>query len=479
MTAYMTVSQLLRILRARLGLVLVTFIGVLAVSIAAAWYAPKRFEATAVVLVDFKEPISGEELSPFGLDDYLTTQLDIIHSRRVALEVVEALQPDAADSTKAELIDAMRQGLSAERSSRGSRLIEITYRADDPQTAAQYANAFAEAYRQTAIEVSVEPATRTAEWLEKQMSGLLAKRQEAQHKLTAYQQEQGILATTEHMDIETERLMSLTQELIAAQARTQTAESRLREMRSLKATDRLPGLVPQLMASTQQFLDDHNQTQEAESQIHSVTDRPDVNPASTDLSRKLLPSSLEMKELRERLVLWEARLKEISEAHPDYKRIRAEVQALRQDLQGEVDGLFMTLERDVAVARAQEDAVKASLAEQRRKILQLQRARDQIPALLNEVQAAQKAYESIRTRYDDYRTQSQANITNVSILTPAFPPESPLNPPTRLVLLASVFVGLFSGAGAALLVEIVDRRIRSKDDVTDRLGMPLLLELRP
>lgn len=475
----MTVLQFLRILRARLRLVFLTFISVIAVSLAAAWYAPKFFEATAVVLVDFKEPISGEELSPFGLDDYLTTQLDLIQSRRVALEVLKALQPDTGGTIEAKRVVALQKRLSAKLSNRGSRVIDITYRAEDPETAAQYANDFAEAYRQTALELSVEPATRTAEWLEKQMADLLSKRQEAQRRLTAYQQERGILATDERVDIETNRLTTLTQELITAQARTQAAESRLREMRDLQARDRLPGLVPQLLASTQRFLDDRSQIQEAEGQVHAMMGRPELHPGSEDLTRKLLPSNLQIRELRERLILWETRLKEISKEHPDYKRILAEVQTLRQDLQTEVDGLFMTLERDVAVARAREDAVRASLAEQRNKILQLQRARDQIPALLNEVQAAQKAYDSVRARYDEYRMQSQANVTNVSVLSPAFSPEAPINPPILLVLIASMVVGIVLGMGAALLAEILGRRIHSKDDIIDYLGVPLLLELRP
>lgn len=475
----MTILQLLYILRARSILIFLVFAGVIAASVAATWHAPKLFEATAAVLVDFKEPISGEQLSPFGLDDYLTTQLDIIQSRRVALEVLRTLESDTAHTADTQRMATLKKRLSAKLSNRGSRVIDITYRAEEPEIAAQYANAFAEAYRQTALDLSVEPATRTADWLHEQMQELLSKRQEAQHKLTAYQQEKGILATDERVDIETNRLTTLTQELLAAQTRTQAAESRLQEMRELQAQDRLPGLVPQLLASSQRFLDDHSQIQEAENQVHALTNRPDLHPGSADLTRKLLPANLEVRELRERLMLWETRLKEISEAHPDYKRILAEVQTLRQDLQTEVDGLFMTLERDVAVARARENAVKTSLADQREKILQLQRSRDQIPALLNEVEASQKAYDSARARYDEYRMQSQANVTNVSVLSPAFSPRSPLNPPLLLVLIVSVAVGAILGMGAALLAEIVDRRVHGKDDLSNHLRLPFLVELRP
>jgi uncharacterized protein involved in exopolysaccharide biosynthesis len=130
------------------------------------------------VLVDFKEPISGEELDPLGLDDYLTTQLDIIQSRRVALEALKEQQPGMDDACRATRLVAVQKQLSAELSNRGSCLIDITHRAEEPETAAQYANAFAEAYRRTALELSVEPAARTAEWLEKQMAELLSKRQE-------------------------------------------------------------------------------------------------------------------------------------------------------------------------------------------------------------------------------------------------------------------------------------------------------------
>jgi capsular polysaccharide biosynthesis protein len=48
---------------------------------------------------------------------------------------------------------------------------------------------------------------------------------------------------------------------------------------------------------------------------------------------------------------------------------------------------------------------------------------------------------------------------------------------TLNVILAAI-LGLLLGAGTALLVEVADRRIRLRNDLTDLAGVPVLAVLR-
>ena len=79
---------------------------------------------------------------------FLETQLQIIRSDRVALNVLTHLQMIAADASaqsKAEALKKLRQGFSAERVGL-SNVVALSYSSSSPEMAAQLANEFARAY---------------------------------------------------------------------------------------------------------------------------------------------------------------------------------------------------------------------------------------------------------------------------------------------------------------------------------------------
>ena len=97
-----------------------------------------------------------------------------------------------------------------------TRIVAISYTATSPQVAALIANRFAEAYIDKSLEMMTDPAQRTKQWFDNQLKVLRAKYEEAQAKLTAYQQETGIVVTDERMDLEDSRLAQITQDHAAA-----------------------------------------------------------------------------------------------------------------------------------------------------------------------------------------------------------------------------------------------------------------------
>ena len=72
-------------------------------------------------------------------------------------------------------------------------------RRDRPEFAAAVANAFAHAYMSTTIELKVEPARQYADWFGTQGKELRDRLEKAQAKLSAYQQEHGIVASDERV----------------------------------------------------------------------------------------------------------------------------------------------------------------------------------------------------------------------------------------------------------------------------------------
>lgn len=178
-------------------------------------------------------------MGPKAASTYFSTQLDIIRSRGVALDVVERLSladdPErqrrfveaygSAESFPSWLAGRLLENLSVEPA-RDSRVVTIGFEASDPDTAARIANAFADAYVAKTLAFTVEPARRNAAWFDDQLKRLRQRLLDSQARLTQFQQEQGIISIDERLDSETSRLDELGRRYVQVQAEASDVRSR-------------------------------------------------------------------------------------------------------------------------------------------------------------------------------------------------------------------------------------------------------------
>jgi capsular polysaccharide biosynthesis protein len=97
-----------------------------------------------------------------------------------------------------------------------------------------------------------------------------------------------------------------------------------------------------------------------------------------------------------------------------------------------------------------------------------------VSVLLQEVEAAQKAYDAVSQRMTETSLESQSSQTNISVLTTASVPTQPSSPKVPLNLALALVAGLLLGVGVAVIQELLDRRIRSTQDMVDLIGLPVL-----
>src|SRR5690606_13326367 len=101
--------------------------------------------------------------------------------------------------------------------SRESNVITIGFRGTDPAFVAAIANAFAAAYQEMSIRLTVEPSQQASAYLSNQLNALREKLEQAQNKVSRFQQEEGIVDVDNRLDIETRRLNELSTKLVLAQ----------------------------------------------------------------------------------------------------------------------------------------------------------------------------------------------------------------------------------------------------------------------
>lgn len=440
----MSFQQLLLALRARWWLALLPFVATIAGTYAVSLFLPRQYTATSTVVVDAqsRDPISTMLLPP----GTMTTQEDIIKSERVALKVVKTLKLDESEAVKEQwrqdtggrgrpdvwLAELLQKKLNVVPPRRDSNVLSIEYTAIDPAFAAMAANAFAQSYVEATVELKSQPAKQYAEWFGEQGKGLRADLERAQARLSEFQQAKGIVTKEENFDSETARLAELMSQLTAAQA--QTADARNKE-RAARAD------LPEILGnSVVQYL-------------------------RGDVARQ------------------EAKLKEASlnlgQNHPQYQRMQAELAMLQSKLKAETQHVSGSFATSNAVGAGKERELKAAIEAQKDKLLGLKRDRDQLAVLQRDVEAAQKAYDAVTARHTQTSLESQARQTNVSILSAAAEPLLPSSPNLLRYMAMAVFFGGLLALGVALGLELLDRRLRSVEDVAALVHIPVLGIVRP
>lgn len=441
----MTLHQFLLILRARYRVALFILVATVLAALAVSLLLPAKYTAQTAVLVDIRspDPLAGTAVPGVVAPSYMATQVDIIGGDRVARQVVKAMKLDQAPGIRekwqkategrgeldAWLAGSLQQGLDV-RPARESNVINITYKANDPELAAATANAFAQAYLDITLGLKTEPARLYAEWFDEQTKASRAKLEEAQARLSQYQQKAGIVSSDERVDYETTKLAEISSQLTTVQGETTDSQSK-RNSRG--------DTVAEVMQS------------------------PLINGLKTDIARL----EAKVQEARSRLGV----------NHPERQSLEAELASLRSRLASEVGRVTNSIETTYRVGKDRERELQGALAAQKARVMQLNKERDELNVYRRDVEAAQRAYETVTQSASQTRLQSLSNQTNAVRLNTATPPSAPSSPKLLLNLLIAAFGGTLLGIACAVLLELMNRRVRSTEDLVQMLDLPVLASI--
>jgi chain length determinant protein EpsF len=448
----MNVHQFLLILRARKKIILSTLLLTVLLALGFSLVQQKTYKATASVLLNYKgvDPLTGLTMPGQLMPGYMATQIDIISSKNVAGRVVDALHL-AASPVVVQQFQEANEGRGNVRDwladlllkkleivpSRESSVVEISFKGADPAFAAAVANAFADEYQKITVQLKTDPAKKASSYFNEQTKQLRDNLEAAQARLSKYQQEKGIVSLDNNRyDVELSRLNDLSSQLVAAQTAAMEATSR-----------------------------------------QHIAGR---GAASPDVANNAM-----VQNLRVSLAAAEAKLADTSSRfgrnHPQYQAARAEVDKLRAEMNSAMGTISQSVGNNAEVLRQREAELRAAVAAQKTRVLELNRARDELGPLLKELETAQRAYDAASQRFSQTRIEAQSEQSDVSVLNPAVTPTEPSGPRVLLNTLIAFLLGTVLGVGLALLLELLNRPVRSSGDIKDMLGIPVLgtIEWKP
>jgi uncharacterized protein involved in exopolysaccharide biosynthesis len=280
-----------------------------------------------------------------------------------------------------------------------------------------------------------EPTREAADWFNDQLKTLQAQVGQAQAKVTRFQKAKGITYVDERADWDTARLTELSTAYAAARNLAHEAQIRFKQAQEVAGSG-TPDAMNELLTSAS-VMAVRGDLARAEAALQA---------ASADLGPK----------------------------HPVYQRYEADVKALREKQAGEMKKVVASLGNAAQQAQKRADELKQSITEQNDRVQSLKEYRVELAGMTRDVESAQRTYDTVLTRYMTNKIESNAKTTNLAMLTPAVEPLTPAQPKVGLISGLAVLIGLLLAAAVVYILETLDRRVRSRADLEQRLAVPSL-----
>jgi uncharacterized protein involved in exopolysaccharide biosynthesis len=144
-----------------------------------------------------------------------------------------------------------------------------------------------------------------------------------------------------------------------------------------------------------------------------------------------------------------------------------QIQASRQAAQTERASLLV-----------QRDQVRARLAELEQRSAATPIIERDYDALMQELQSAQKKHAELEQKQMEAQLASNLETERkgerFALIEPPLEPQKPISPNRQLIVALGIVLALGSAIGLMLLLEALDTRIRSRDDIIALLSVPPL-----
>jgi polysaccharide biosynthesis transport protein len=384
----------------------------------------------------------------------LETQIRILQSDSLALQVIHNLgldkDPDFAGNYKVKtsgglaISDSPRQQLEREdrlikllhRNMRvqqigNTSLIEIRYSSPNPQLAAETSNAIANAYIEQNIKAKYDSTMQATNLLSKQLADLQIKMETSQAKAVEYEKEHNIIGADDKTNLTTEKLGTLSKELMDAQVDRIRLES-----------------------------------------IYQMAKTGDANVSVVSSQDGALSG------LRQQQLDLQAQYAQLSTlfgpSYPSVVQLQNRLKQVNKSYQEETENQLHRLQNDYEAAVAREQMVQTALSEQTDEANKLNVDAIELKVLQQEADSNRTLYDSLLTQLKEASLEAGLNSSNIRIVDLARIPLHPARPNILQNLEVALLLGLIGGVATVFVLEALDMTVRTPDQIESVSGLPTI-----
>ncbi|HAJ03240.1 MAG TPA: hypothetical protein DCL55_08385, partial [Brevundimonas sp.] len=324
-------------------------------------------------------------------------------------------------------------GVSPER---GSRLVRITFSSPSAAVSARMANAIAENFIEANLARKFDASLYVREFLEEQIAETKARLEDTERQLVAYAGDQEIITLSDAetgagRSLVSTSLGTLNEALSEARVDRIAAEERWRQAQNAPLTS-----IPEVMAST--------------------------------TYQTLMQQRIQLESQ------YEEKAAVFQDDYPELVELRARIDELDAQIRTAATSIRDGIRAQYQIALNQERALQNQVNGLKGEVLDLGDRSVQYNILVRELDTSRQLYDGLLQRYKEIGVTGGVTSNNISLVDRATPPGGPSSPNLPLNLMLALTMGLTLGIIGAFLIEALDDRLTSPDDVESKLGIPAL-----
>lgn len=343
-----------------------------------------------------------------------------------------------------------------------TNILEVSYRGENAQQAADIVNAVAQAAVNQNVEaINVEAGT-IREFLESQLPALQSKLRQAELSESQYRQSNGLLAVDAQNQQMVGGLAALEQEersLISALEEVSTRDQRLQDVTGITSPEAAYAITrvgqdPQLQTLRSQITSTSVAFAEARSKLG------DQHPELLAIGDQL--ASLQ--------TLYQQRLSQL--APGEFGNVAAALSSNELSQQLMAQSITSSIEEEAISSRLA--VVQANLAQMQNQLTAQPAIQQPLAVLSRERQEAADSLELIRKKLEEARIAEAQLVSNVRVVGLAEPSILPVSPKPLPILALAAVAGSILSIGAILLIDLLDASLQSGDEVEKLVKLPVL-----
>jgi succinoglycan biosynthesis transport protein ExoP len=461
-------------LRRQLSIIILVTLAVLALVGTYLLTTPPKYTAEATMIIDTHKPqLFQQQQSNQGGDlaidsAAVDSQVEILKSENVAAAVIRNLhltedpefngtaggsvistvigvfsrvanlfsgsEPSSDSRVERRAIEAFEDRLTVKRVGL-TYVINISFRALDPDRAAQIANAVVDAYVVDQLDAKYQTTRRASVWLQDRIRELRQQAAAAEAAVVEFKEKNNIVETGGRLTTE-QQLAEVNSQIVQARATTAEAKARL---------DRIDDIIR--------------------------AEIPDATVADTLKSDVITKLRQQYLDFASKEADWSARY---GRNHLAAVNMRNQMQQIKNAIIDELKRIAQTYRSDYEIARVREESIQKSMSEA---VSQSQTA-SQAQLSLRDLESSALTYRTLHDtflqKYMESVQQQSFPITEARSISPASRPLKKSHPRSMLILALGVAGGGLLGAGVGFFRDQMDRVFRTADQVDEMLRLDCL-----
>jgi len=385
-----------------------------------------------------------------GSKNYLYTQAELIKSTPIVAEVTDNAQiKQLKTSANIDNLVAYLKGNLKVSIGKKDDIVAVSFDSPYPEEAAQIVNEVVNSYIKYHSTRKRSTVSEVLRILQKEKVKRDKELSEKFQQILDFTRENGVVSfDNSGGHIVFERLTKLSSALTEAQLATINAKA---DFEAVESMTNEPDKIKQFASA---------------SPTSNV--RVFVNDTETQLQSQLREAEIELKSLRYHC----------TEDHPSVKAIQDKINLIKQQLEKKAtefaDAYIEVMRIRWETAKQRENELQTSYDGQRQAAQDLGIKAAEHSVLQSELKRLERLCEILDDRIKELNVTEDVGALNISILEFARPMDYPSKPKKARIMTLALVVSIMVGCGLALLRDWMDYRLRSADEISAILQVPIL-----